>query len=146
MTWRPTLLVAFLGCAGATPQPMTIDTAHDACAHCRMIVSDPRAAAQIVAPGDEPLIFDDIGCLRDYLAGHPAHPDAVVYVADHRTGAWHRAEDAVYTRSATYRTPMGSGILAHADGASRDRDGAAAGGTDVTVRDVLGREASGARR
>jgi len=98
-----------------------------------MMVSDVRVAAQIVAPGEEPLFFDDIGCLRDYLASTSAAADAVVYVADHRTGAWVDATQAVFTRSATIETPMGSGIIAHADAASRDADDAARGGSGVTL-------------
>jgi copper chaperone NosL len=131
------LSIALLSaCAAGAPPPVVIDTRNDACRHCRMIVSDLRVAAQIVAPGEEPLVFDDIGCLRDYLASAPASNDAVVYVADHRTGAWVEAGDAVFTKG-TVETPMNSGIIAHADAASRDADDAARGGTAVGV--ALGR-------
>ena len=41
----------------------------DACAHCRMVIVSQATAAQIAAPGEEPRFFDEIGCLRDYLAG-----------------------------------------------------------------------------
>lgn len=138
MKWALLLLGALPGCASGPSQPVSIDTASDACAYCRMIVSDPRVAAQIVAPGAEPTVFDDIGCLRDYLAQHEAPRDAVVFVADHRTGEWVHATDAVYTVATGRRTPMASGIVAHADRASRDRDPAAAGGEDVAVRAILG--------
>ena len=76
--------------------------------------------------------FDELGCLRDYLGGHATPADAVVYVADHRTGEWVTARTAVFTKTAT-STPMGSGLLAHADAASRDADPAAAGGSAVVV-------------
>jgi len=102
-----------------------------------MPVSDARLAAQIVAPGEEPGFFDDIGCLRDYLARSPARPGSVAYVADHRTKGWTRAWAAVYTRS-RLETPMGSHWIAHADAASRDADAAAAGGTPVTAREIFG--------
>lgn len=134
MTRVPLLAVMLLAaCATGTPQPVAIDTRNDACQHCRMIVSNVRVAAQIVAPGDEALIFDDIGCLRDYLAATPPPADAVVYVADHRTGAWVDAAGAVFTKTAAVATPMGSGIVAHADISSRDADDAARGGTGVTL-------------
>lgn len=146
--WLLLLVVSGLpGCAGGPAEPVAIDTANDACAYCRMIVSDPRVAAQVVAPGDEPLIFDDIGCLRDYLASHDAAVDAAIFVADHRTGAWVPATSAVFTRSTVRRTPMASGILAHADGGSRDRDPAAARGENVLVDAILGeRQTAGAGR
>lgn len=146
--WLCVLLVAGLAaCAGGAAGPVPIDTAHDACAHCRMIVSDARLAAQMVAPGDEPLIFDDIGCLRDHLAVHPPPPDAAVFVAEHRTGAWIEAMHATYTRTAAVDTPMGSRIVAHADPASRDADPAANNGDDLPASAILGVAAvSGDRR
>jgi copper chaperone NosL len=98
-----------------------------------MMVSDLRVAAQIVAPGEEASIFDDIGCLRDYLAASAAPAGSVVYVADHRTGAWVDAASAVFTKTTAVSTPMGSGIIAHRDAASRDEDAAAHAGTPVTL-------------
>jgi len=47
---------------------------------------------------------------------------AVLYVADHRTKAWIRADAAVFTAVASLATPMDSHLIAHADAASRDAD------------------------
>ena len=94
--------------------------------------------AQLAAPGEEPRFFDDLGCLRDYLATRAVAPDAVVFVADHRTGEWVQARDAVYSVSSGRRTPMSSGIVAHGSRASRDVDPAAAGGVDVPLWAILG--------
>lgn len=139
MKWPLSLLVGVMAaCTSGPVHPVPIDTRNDMCAYCRMIVSDPRVAAQIVASGEEARIFDDIGCLHDYLARHQMTHDAVVFVADHRTGEWVPARDAVYTISTGRRTPMASGIVAHGSRASRDADPAAAGSVDVPVRVVLG--------
>lgn len=108
----------------------------DLCAHCRMAIVSQTTAAQIAAPGEEPVLFDEIGCLRDYLAATPLAQGAVVYVADHRTRAWVDARLAVFTRTAV-STPMGSGLLAHAGAASRDADPATQGGQTVTASAVL---------
>jgi copper chaperone NosL len=145
--WRLLLLLGVLpACTSGPPHPVSIDTANDACAYCRMIVSDPHVAAQIVAPGEEPRVFDDIGCLRDYLAQREMARDAVVFVADHRTGEWVHATDAVYTLSTGGRTPMASGLIAHASRGSRDEDPSAASGEDVAVRAVLGDAPEGSGR
>jgi copper chaperone NosL len=104
-----------------------------------MVVSDPRRAAQIAAPSEEPLFFDDIGCLRAYLEGGPSLPaGAIAYVADHRTSIWVPASDAVYVRSPSAETPMGSGLLAYADAASRAADPEATEGTPLSPADVFG--------
>ena len=103
-----------------------------------MLVSDPHTAAQLVAPGEEPLFFDDLGCLGRYLREHPPRRGGVVYVADHRTGNWVPAGEAVYVLQPRASTPMGSHLLAYGNATSRDSDPAASGGRAVPVRDVLG--------
>lgn len=123
---------------GRGPVAAEIDTRHDACRFCRMTVSDVRFAGQIVAPGDEPLVFDDLGCLGRYVSGGgPVRSDAVIFVADHRTKAWIAAPSAIFTRVAALETPMSSHLIAHADRASRDADGAAAGGTEVAWSEIV---------
>ena len=128
--------LTFIGCSAAQ-QPAAVDTRNDSCAHCRMTVSDVRFAGQIVAPGEEPRFFDDVGCLRDYLKQHAAPTGATAYVADHRTKAWVVAAKAVYVRNEQVDTPMGSHLLAFADAASRDA-GAPVPGTRMTAAEVFG--------
>jgi copper chaperone NosL len=124
-------------CVAEGVPPATLQ-AGDSCAFCRMVVSDPRFAAQIVAPGEEPRFFDDIGCLANQLRIGPTSAVAVAYVADHRTRAWVRASQAVYTRVDALSTPMGSHLLAHADAASRDQDPDARGGATVAATEIVG--------
>jgi copper chaperone NosL len=138
----PALLFSILllgACApSGPPPPAPLDTANEACRHCRMMVSDARFAAQLVAPGEEPLFFDDVGCLRDFLHENPEKAAGfTAYVADHRTRAWIREDRAVYTRVAGLATPMNSHLIAHADAASRAADPDAAGGTPLTAREVF---------
>ncbi len=138
---RRWVLIATLtvsACAAGPAAPAEPRMGEEACAHCRMTIVSRATAAQIARPGDEPVFFDDLGCLRDYLLHRPVPADAVVYVADHRTGAWLDATTARFTKTGT-ATPMASGLLAHADQASNDADPAAAGGAPVATRDVLGR-------
>ncbi|HEY6555104.1 MAG TPA: nitrous oxide reductase accessory protein NosL [Vicinamibacteria bacterium] len=128
-----------LSCASGPPGPAALDTKNESCSWCRMAVSEVRFAGQLVAPSEEALFFDDIGCLAGYLAGSRALPDgAVAYVADHRTGTWVRAGAATYTYVVSVETPMGSHLLAHADPASRDADADAKGGKSRTPADVFG--------
>jgi copper chaperone NosL len=95
-----------------------------------MVIVSQATAAQIVSAGEEPRFFDEIGCLRAYLAAASATltDRTVIYVADHRTGEWVEARRAVFTRTSA-ATPMSSGVIAHTDAASRDADPAARGGT-----------------
>ncbi|WP_242343699.1 nitrous oxide reductase accessory protein NosL [Anaeromyxobacter terrae] len=131
-------LLFALACRSGPPAPAPLDTRHDACAFCRMAVSDRHFAAQLVAPGEEPLFFDDLGCLARHLAASRPRARAVAWVADHRTGEWVRTARAVYTRSPRLETPMGSHLVAHADAASRDADPAAQGGVPASAAEIFG--------
>ncbi len=132
-------LLVGAACTPGPPSPAPLDTKNESCASCRMAISDPRFASQLVAPSEEPRFFDDIGCLRDFLAGSKSLPrGSVAFVADHRTKAWVRAGEAVYTRVPGLETPMGSHIVAHADAASRAADPDARGGSPLALTDVFG--------
>ena len=132
------LLAALAACRSGPPKPAILVPGEESCASCRMTALERRFAAQIVAPGEQPLFFDDHGCARDFLRAGRAPEAAVVFVADHRTRDWVEAGRAVYTRVPGLHTPMGSGLVAHADAASRDADPAAGGGTGLTAAEVFG--------
>lgn len=137
------LLVAALWLAvscspSGPPRPAPLDTANESCRHCRMMVSDARFAAQLVASSEEPLFFDDIGCLRDFLRENPERSAGfTAYVADHRSRAWVLKDHAVYTRVESLSTPMNSHLIAHIDKVSRTADPDAAGGAPLTPREVF---------
>jgi copper chaperone NosL len=133
------VLAAGAACAGRAPAPRDVE-ASDTCAFCRMVVSNPRVAAQIVAPGEESRFFDDIGCAVNALkqVGLPA--GAVIYVADFRTGKWIVAREAVYARVESLETPMGSHLVAFANEESRGQDKRAAGAVAMKAADVFGVE------
>jgi copper chaperone NosL len=118
--------------------PVAITLSQDACASCRMVFASTSTAAQIVRAGDEPLLFDDIDCLRAHLEAHALDPAAAVYVMEHRTTEWIDARHATFTRATGVATPMASGILAHRDEASRDADAAARGGATIDRLVLLG--------
>ena len=130
---------AWLGCAPGEARPASLDAAGDQCASCRMLISEPRLAAQIAAPGEEPRFYDDLRCLRDGLrAGRPLPRGAVVFVADHRTGDWVRADRALFVYLPAVSTPMASHWAAYASDASRRADPAAAGSAPVAADTILG--------
>ena len=139
---RPLGAVAFCGllasCGAQGPVPIDRGAA---CASCRMIISDPKLAAEIVAPGEEPRFYDDIGCLRDAVQRGDMQAmgeGATAYVADHRTGAWVKASKAVYARVESLSTPMGSHLAAYTDAASRAADGNGDRAVALTSAEVFG--------
>jgi copper chaperone NosL len=130
-------LVFSSGCVARPPEPVPFDAAAQPCQQCRMVGSDGRFAAEIVAPGEEPLFFDDIGCMSRYLTQSAVSAGAAAYVADHRTRAWVPAARAVYSRRESVRTPMNTHLMAHESIASRDADPAAANAAPASLADVF---------
>jgi copper chaperone NosL len=135
--WLVLLVVgAGAGCASAA-EPAEPALGQEACAFCRMTVSQREFVSQVQVPGELPLFFDDLGCLNSHLTSTPKRPpEAAVFVTDHRSRKWIRAEDAVFSRVDSVSTPMGSHLVAHASRESRSNDGAAAGATPV-ARDAV---------
>ncbi len=84
------------------------------CAHCRMLVSDKRYAAQALDEAGERRFFDDIGCMVLWTEAHPR--SAHTWVKDATSGVWRDAATARYAPGA--RTPMDFGFEARSDGAS----------------------------
>ena len=141
-----TLCLVGMACQSGTPPPADLDTAHEACAYCRMIVSDQRFASQIVAPGEDARFFDDLGCLGNYLKTAQLPSRAIVYVADHRTTAWVRADRAVYTRADTLTAAMGSHFVSHESAQSREADPDAKNGKPVDTAEVFAGKLPGGSR
>lgn len=132
-----TAMLFLAAACGGEPAAVALDQATP-CAFCRMTVSDVHFAAQIVAAGEEPLFFDDIGCLAGYLARERPADGSVAYVADHRTGAWVRAADATFSYAPSLASPMGSHLIAHASTASRNEDRAAQGAEPRQASSIFG--------
>jgi hypothetical protein len=103
-----------------------------------MTVVDVKLASQVVADGEEPHFFDDLGCLAAYLSAHAAPVGARIYVADHRSGEWVEASAAVFGRDGALATPMNSHLFAHASAASRASDTSVHGERTLTASEVLG--------
>ena len=88
----------------------------DMCAYCRMGMSDPRFAAEIISDGSEVFKFDDIGCMDRYRVLTPGLTVAAAFVKDFETSAWIRFEKSIVIKTGV-ATPMGSGKVAFADSA-----------------------------
>lgn len=100
------------GCGVDPGQPPSIRYGEEACAHCRMIISDDRFAAALVTTRGDTRKFDDIGCLVDHEAGQRPPPATTYWVRDFAGGDWLDARAATYVQSAKIHSPMGYGLRA----------------------------------
>jgi copper chaperone NosL len=108
-------LVMGLGACAKSDQPVDPVWGKQPCAHCSMLVSDKRFAAQLVTQGGDRHYFDDIGCMVLWAKEH-AGAAKLTWVRDAQTGQWLDARSARFAKGA--RTPMDYGFEARADGAA----------------------------
>jgi hypothetical protein len=119
--WIKLVVLAILGAAiagviaivrGGTAIPdgvQAIEWNRQPCAHCQMLVGDPRHAAQLITADGDVLSFDDPGCALRYLEQH--HPTVHRLWFHHATAErWIPVDHVGFVVGGT--TPMGSGLLA----------------------------------
>ncbi len=103
------------GCNLSELKPVDIFP-EDACAQCRMAVSDRSFASEIITEDGEALKFDDLGCLENYRKKNPATKIRAIFVSDFDTKTWLSYEKSHIVKSGI-TTPMGSGRVAFGDSA-----------------------------
>ncbi|MBF0353502.1 MAG: protein NosL [SAR324 cluster bacterium] len=109
-------VLVLAGCQKKNPEQLPDDIVwdRDVCDHCRMAISDPRYATQVVEPGGKAHLFDDAGCALSWIKNQPWKDNAKIWVADINTFQWLDAYKA-HWRSGDSHTPMGYGFSASRD-------------------------------
>jgi copper chaperone NosL len=127
-----TLLAA---CGPRGPRPITLGT--ESCGHCHMTIADPRFTAEAISNTGKTFVFDDVDCLAAWLGEHST-PIASAWVTSFVDREhWLPADSAVYLRTDSLHTPMGSGLIALRAGGEADSVQRALGGSILTWREVL---------
>ncbi len=113
------LLLLATGCQGAQLRPAAIEK-DDVCAGCKMAISQPRYAAQVVDKEGNQHKFDDIGCMLRFIREHKMKDSgAAFFVMDYVGGKdWLDARTAVFVKSDAIASPMASGLAAFRDQAA----------------------------
>ncbi len=102
-------MVTFLSCS--TAQPRAIKINQDACAYCKMTITEAPFAAQLTTLKGRQYVFDDITCLVSYKKENTAIPYDRFYVADFCSPfSFVDLEHAILLQSDMLRSPMGGNI------------------------------------
>jgi copper chaperone NosL len=129
------LALAALACGGAEPRPVALG--EDACAYCRMTVTDPRFAAEAVTRTGRVHVFDGIDCLAGWVRAAEPGAARALWVTDAAApGTFVAAERAGYLLGASLRGPMGRAVAFASVEAARDAQ-ARLGGTVADWSAVL---------
>lgn len=103
------LALMLAACTTDPNAPPKIAFDRQACAHCGMLVSEPRHAAAIVTREGRTLAFDDPGCLFDHVVKEAPSVSAM-WFHDSQGDGWFRETQVAFLVDG--QTPMGSGLLA----------------------------------
>jgi len=111
------LALAFLpSCKGGKNKAqLPVDFVYDRtiCEECKMAISDPRYAAEVIEPSGKPHFFDDSACAILWLSKHPNIGKVRIWVKDVKTRKWVEANKAYWIYGDPH-TPMGYGYAATA--------------------------------
>jgi len=105
--------VILAACGETNTEPREIDEETDICVVCNMSITHPNYAGQLIFENNDHLVFDDIGCLIEYLK-EPEQDVAIAYIRAADTKEWIDVETAAYLYNEEYWTPMNYGVLAFA--------------------------------
>ncbi|HET8771449.1 MAG TPA: nitrous oxide reductase accessory protein NosL [Gemmatimonadaceae bacterium] len=124
--------VFLTACAPAGPR--SLRPGEDACDYCRMEITDPRFAAQVVTSTGKQVLFDSVECMASYV--RTASPGTVreTWVGDAqatRGVRWVRASAAGYVVGGALQAPMGQPV-AFGSPAAATAAAARQGGTTVS--------------
>jgi copper chaperone NosL len=119
------LSVLWLGSCAVEPQAIRVG--EDECSHCRMRISDPHFAAQLLTVQGRSYKFDSIECLAAFEIEEnvPAERVHSLLVQDlDDPERWLPAKEAHFLRSEQLRSPMGLHLSAYgsAEAAAARRD------------------------
>jgi copper chaperone NosL len=131
-----TLLFALFSASCGVSTPREIVTGQDQCTYCRMEITDPKFATQVILTTGKTVVFDAVDCLAGYVRGNPAERIRSVWVAEATTGEFVLAEEAGFLLGSSLRVPMGS-IVAFASPAAATAALEKYGGTQVSWTAIL---------
>lgn len=105
-------------------KPQTIHFGSEDCAYCRMMITEPEYASQILNKHGRAYSFDSIECMAAYDIRNDATAEMDIHsrwVPDFEgnTG-WLPAEEAFYLHSETLRSPMGLFLSAYPNNHTAD--------------------------
>jgi copper chaperone NosL len=107
------LMMMVMSSCAAQPEPLKMGV--DACDFCKMTLTDPRFGAELITKKGRISRFDDMHCLRGYMAmGNFSTADLKsIWLVDYANSAqFIPAEKAILLKSEKFRSPMAGNIAA----------------------------------
>lgn len=107
--------VMFFASGCSTSEPAPIRLGKDECAHCKMILTDPKFGAEIITKTNKIYKFDDVNCLNNYIHDKEkiaAQINLIFFVDYAQEGKFILAEKACFLQTNELNSPMGGAVAA----------------------------------
>lgn len=116
---RAFVLLIVMMAAGCTSEtsPRAIAFGHEACSHCKMVITDRRFGGEIVTKKGKVYPFDSLECLQKFASSHTEETsNAGIYVVDSfNSGELIDIKMANFALSETVQAPMGRALFSSKD-------------------------------
>lgn len=113
-------MLLLVACGSKEVEPVAINEETDTCAFCNMAVMNNEFATQIVLESGKTLVFDDIGCMHEWVGENPDEKIAAQFVRDYGSKEWVNLEDATYVYNQSIKTPMAYNIISFQEKAAAE--------------------------
>ena len=113
-------MITLAACAKSEPQAIAVGK--DQCENCKMTITEPKYATQLITEKGRIYKFDDISCMKDYeVSNTESTGNAKTYVADFPTGNFIESSTATFIKGGDIKSPMGGNTQAFQDKAAAEK-------------------------
>lgn len=113
-------MITLAACAQSEPQQIAVGK--DQCENCKMTITEPKYATQLITEKGRNYKFDDLSCMKDYEVSNTATTaNAKTYVVDFPTGQFIETNSATLIKGGAIKSPMGGNTQAYRDKAAAEK-------------------------
>ncbi|KMY49956.1 nitrous oxide reductase accessory protein NosL [Peribacillus loiseleuriae] len=125
------LIMILAACGNDKAQPVAINEATDTCETCNMAVIDNQHATQIILENGKSMVFDDLGCMYEWITKHENEKIDAEFVRDYHDKEWILVDDATYVYNQSLKTPMAYHVISFKDKATAEDFAAKNEGSEI---------------
>lgn len=132
------LVVMVVGCSEKTYEPRAIVPETDVCIICNMSIVHEDYAGQIALNNGDYEIFDDLGCLMEYINQNGDKEIGAAFIKSENSKEWMNVFTGSYVYNKDFWTPMNYGVLAFdSEQAAKDYIASKGQGELLSYEDLL---------
>jgi copper chaperone NosL len=114
------MILLLAACGEAEVQPVEINESTDTCDVCNMMVANDQHATQVVLANGKSMVFDDIGCMYDWIGSNANEEIAGNFVRDYHDKEWVLVDEATFVYNPSVKTPMAYNVVSFKDKTSAE--------------------------